>query len=355
MSTPNPYIEIAGRRVGPDYPCYIIAELSANHGQDFDEAVRLIHAAAQTGADAIKLQTYRPDTITLDSDLPHFKIDGGTLWDGKKLFDLYGEAYTPWDWQPKLKEIANELGMDLFSSPFDDTAVDFLEAMDVPCHKIASFEMTHIPLLRKVASTGKPVIMSTGMATLGEIDESVRALRAAGCDELVLLKCTSAYPAPPEEANIRTIPHLAASFGVPAGLSDHTMGTAVPVAARALGACVVEKHFTMSREVEGPDSAFSLEPHEFAQMVQAVRTTEKALGEIVFEPTPKQVYSKKFRRSIFATRAIAAGEELTPENTAVLRPSDGLEPKHYDAVLGSRASQAIERGTPIHWHHIEAR
>lgn len=346
------YVEINGRRVGADYPCYIVAELSANHGQDFDEALRLIDAAAEAGADAIKLQTYTPDTITLDSDLPHFRIDGGTLWDGKKLYDLYGEAYTPWDWQPKLKEYAGKLGLDLFSSPFDETAVDFLEAMDVPAHKIASFEMTHMPLLRKVAATGKPVIMSTGMATLAEIDESVRTLREAGCAQLILLKCTSAYPAPPEESNIRTIPHLSDTFDTPAGLSDHTMGVSVPIAARALGACMIEKHFTISRDVPGPDSAFSLEPAEFKEMVDAVRTTERALGKVLYEPTPKQVYSKKFRRSIFATRHIAAGEPFTPENTAVLRPSDGLEPKHYDELLGKPASQDIERGTPIHWKHV---
>lgn len=346
------YITINGRKIGPQYPAYIIAELSANHNGDFDEAKRLIEAAHQAGADAIKLQTYTPDTITLDSDLPHFKIDGGTLWDGRKLYDLYNEAYTPWDWQPKLKEFAGEFGMDLFSSPFDETAVDFLEAMDVPAHKVASFEMTHVPLLQKIAATGKPVIMSTGMATLGEIDESVRTLRAAGTTDLVLLKCTSAYPAPAEEANIRTIPHMADAFDVPTGLSDHTMGIAVPVAARALGACLIEKHFTISRDVPGPDSAFSLEPAEWRAMVDAIRMTEAALGEVLYEPTEKQVNSKKFRRSIFAKRPIEPGERFTTENIGVYRPSNGLEPKYFDAVLGSVATEHIPHGTPIVWKHV---
>ncbi len=346
------YVEINGRRVGPDEPCYVIAEMSANHHQDFDEAKRIVEAAAKAGADAIKLQTYTPDTITLDADLPHFKIEGGTLWDGRKLYELYAEAYTPWDWQPKLKEFAEEFGLDLFSSPFDETAVDFLEEMDVPCHKIASFEMTHVPLLRKVAETGKPIIMSTGMASLGEIEESLQAIADAGGEQVVLLKCTSAYPAPPEEANIRTIPHIRETFGVPTGLSDHTMGIAVPVVARSVGACVIEKHLTMSREVPGPDSDFSLEPDEFGAMVDAVRVAEKALGEVSYGPTSKQVASKKFRRSVFAVCDIDAGEPFTPENVKVLRPSDGLEPKHYDEVLDTSAARDITRGTPIGWNDL---
>lgn len=345
-------IQLGGRPIGAGHPCYIVAELSANHHQNFDEALRLIEAAKEAGADAIKLQTYTPDTLTLDSDLPHFVIDG-TIWEGRRLYDLYGEAYTPWDWQPKLAEFARDLQMDLFSTPFDDTAVDFLEAMDVPCHKIASFELTHLPLLEKVAKTGKPIIMSTGMATAEEIEESVRTIAEAGGDQLVLLKCTSAYPAPPEEANLRTIPDLRDRFEVPAGLSDHTMGLEVPIAAVALGACVIEKHFTRSRDVEGPDSAFSLEPHEFARMVEAVRTTEAALGTVTYELTPKQEVSVRFRRSVFATRDIAPGERLTEENVAVLRPCVGLGPKHFRELLGRTASRAIQRGEPLEWDGVD--
>ncbi len=347
-------IEIAGRTVGDGAPCYIVAEMSANHNQDFDQARRIIDAAAEAGADACKLQTYRPDTITLDSDLPHFRIAGGTLWDGRTLFDLYGEAFTPWEWHADLKAHAESLGMDLFSTPFDDTAVDFLEALDVPCHKIASFEMTHLPLLKKIAATGKPIIMSTGMATLGEIETSVATIRAAGNDQIVLLKCTSAYPAPAAEANIRTIPHLSKTFGVPAGLSDHTMGIAVPIAARALGACLVEKHFTTSRDLPGPDSSFSLEPHEFRAMVDGIRTAEAALGEVMYRPTEKQITSLKFRRSLFAVTDIAAGDALTPDNVKVLRPSDGLAPLHYDEVIGRHAACVIPRGTPIQWNHVRS-
>lgn len=344
-------IEIAGRSVGQGHPCYIVAELSANHNQDFDEARRLVELAREAGADAVKLQTYTADTLTLDSDLPHFVIEG-TIWEGRRLHDLYKEAYTPWDWQPKLAEFANELGMDLFSTPFDDTAVDFLEEMGVPVHKVASFEMTHLPLLEKVAKTGKPIIMSTGMATADEIEESVRTIRQAGGDQLVLLKCTSAYPAPPEEANLRTIPDLRERFGVAVGLSDHTMGLEVPLAAVALGACVIEKHFTRSRDQPGPDSAFSLEPHEFAQMVKSVRVTESALGVVSYDLTPKQRVSTKFRRSLFAVRDIAAGEALTSENVQVLRPATGLEPRHFHAVLGRTATRPIGRGEPIAWDMI---
>src|SRR5215471_7842533 len=262
------FIRINGRRIGRGYPTYIVAEMSANHGQNFDQAVSIIEAAKASGADAIKLQTYTPDTLTIDCGRESFQING-TLWAGRKLYDLYSEAYTPWEWQPKLQQVARKLGLDLFSTPFDDSAVDFLEAMNVPAHKIASFEIVDIPLIRRIARTGKPIIMSTGMTTLAEIEEAVTAAREAGCRELVLLKCTSAYPAPPEEMNLQTIPHLARTFDVPVGISDHTMGVAVPVAAVALGACIIEKHFTLSRSEPGPDSAFSLEPEEFRQMVEA--------------------------------------------------------------------------------------
>lgn len=344
--------EINGRKIGAGYPCYIIAELSANHNQNFDEALRLIDAAAAAGADAIKLQTYTADTITLNCDSPLFQV-AGTIWEGRTLHDLYSEAYTPWDWQPKLKEYANSLGLDLFSSPFDFTAVDFLESMDVPAYKIASFENVDIPLVKKVGATGKPTIMSTGMATLAEIDEAVHAFFSTGNRQLVLLKCTSAYPAPPEEANLRTIPHMAEAFGVPTGLSDHTMGTAVPVVAVSLGACVIEKHFTLSREVEGPDSAFSLEPHEFRQMVDAVRVAEKALGAVKYEVTEKQKASVVFRRSLFAVEDIDEGEVFTSTNVRSIRPGYGLHTRYLDDVMGHRSRQKISKGTPLDWSLID--
>ena len=269
-------IKIGDRNVGHELAVYVVAELSANHNQEFNQAVQLIKAAKAAGADAVKLQTYTPDTITIDCDNEYFRIGKGTIWEGRTLYDLYTEAYTPWEWQPKLKEIANDLGMDLFSTPFDKTAVDFLEKMDVPAYKIASFELVDIPLIQYVAQTGKPIIQSTGMATLAEIDEAITAAREAGCKEIALLKCTSAYPAEPEEMNLRTIPHMAEAFCVPVGLSDHTLGIAAPVAAVALGACIAEKHFTLSRSIPGPDSAFSLEPHDFKAMVEAIRISEKA-------------------------------------------------------------------------------
>ncbi|MCW8138884.1 MAG: pseudaminic acid synthase, partial [Planctomycetota bacterium] len=290
-------MKIGEREIGPGHPTFVVAELSANHHQRFDEAVELVRAAKAAGADAVKLQTYTADTMTIASERPEFRVRGGMLWDGRLLHDLYQEAYTPWEWQPKLKDLAEELGLECFSTPFDATAVEFLEAMNVPAHKVASFEVVDLPLLERIGRTGKPVIMSTGMATLAEIDEAVRTLRGAGCPALALLKCTSAYPAPPEAANLRTIPHLAAAFGVVAGLSDHTLGTAVPVAAVALGAYVIEKHFTLSRDVPGPDSAFSLEPPEFRQMVDAVRVAEQALGAVTYGPSQHERAGLAFRRS----------------------------------------------------------
>lgn len=350
-STMTPHIEINARRIGPGYPTYIIAEMSANHNQQFDQAVRIIEAAKEAGADAVKLQTYTPDTITIDCSNEYFRVKG-TLWEGRTLYDLYGEAYTPWDWQPKLKEIANDLGLDLFSSPFDDTAVDFLETMVVPAYKVASFENIDIPLLRKIATTGKPVIMSTGMATLAEIDEAVQTLRVAGTEQLALLKCTSAYPSPPEEMNLRTIPHLAEAFDVPVGLSDHTLGTAVPVAAVTLGACIVEKHFALLRAVPGPDSAFSLEPQEFKAMVEAIRTAERATGSVHYGIGRKETESRAFRRSLFVVKDMRAGEEFTVETVRSIRPADGLHTRFLDQVLGRHASRDIERGTPLAWNLV---
>jgi len=343
------YVEINGSKIGVGQPTYVVAELSANHRQEFTEAVTLIEAAKNAGADAIKLQTYTPDTITINSDAWPFRIDGGTLWDGSTLYDLYSEAYTPWEWQPELKEIANDLGLDLFSTPFDNTAVDFLEEMEVPAYKIASFEIVDLPLIRQVAQTGKPIIMSTGMATLAEIDEAVHTARETGATQVALLKCTSAYPAPPEEMNLRTIPHLAQAFDVPTGLSDHTLGIAVPVAAVALGACIVEKHFTLSRDIPGPDSAFSLEPQEFKVMVDAIRVAEKALGEVRYGVAEREVASRVFRRSLFVVQDVKAGEAFTEKNVRSIRPGYGLHTRYLGEVIGRYASQDITRGTPLTW------
>lgn len=342
------HASIGGRRVGPGEPAYVVAEMSANHEHELDRARRIVEAAAETGADAIKLQTYRPDTITIDSDRPPFRIEEGP-WAGQTLYDLYGEAYTPWEWHGELRDLAHDLDLDFFSTPFDPTAVEFLEDLGVPVYKIASFEALDLPLIRRVASTGKPLILSTGMTRLAEIDDAVRAVREAGGRELILLKCTSSYPAPPEEAHLRTIPHLSEAFGVPAGLSDHTLGTAVPTAAVTLGACVVEKHLTLSRESGGPDSGFSLEPDEFGRMVDAVRTAEKALGEVRYGPTKSQEESTVFRRSLFVVDDVAEGEAFTRENVRSIRPGDGLAPKHLDAVIGREAAHDVERGTPLDW------
>jgi len=342
------YIEINGRKVGSGFPVYTIAELSANHRQQFDEAVKLIEAAKDAGADAVKLQTYTPDTITIDVDSDLFLRTEG-LWAGRTLYDIYSEAYTPWEWQPKLKRVADELGIDLFSSPFDKTAVDFLEEMGCPAYKVASFEIVDIPLIEYIASKGKPIIMSTGMATLAEIDEAVQAARMAGVSQIALLKCSSVYPAPTEEMNLRTIPHLAEAFELPVGLSDHTLEIAVPVTAVAVGACIVEKHFTLSRSIPSPDSAFSLEPDEFKAMVGAIRTTEKALGEVRYGTNAQEDKSRVFRRSLFAVQDIKAGELFTEKNVRSIRPDYGIHPRFLKDVMGRRAGQDIERGTPISW------
>jgi pseudaminic acid synthase len=345
-------IKIGEQYIGQGKPVYVIAELSANHCGSFDEAVKLIHAAKEVGADAVKLQTYTPDTLTLKSDKPEFRIRSGTPWDGRTLYELYGEAYMPWDWQPKLKHVADELGITLFSSPFDKTAVDFLETIGVPAYKVASFEIVDIPLIEYIAGKGKPVIISTGMATLAEIEEAVSAARKAGASQIALLKCTSAYPAPPEEMNLRTIADLAERFKLPVGLSDHTLGIAVPVAAVALGACIIEKHLTLSRDVPSPDSAFSLEPAGFKAMISAIRTAEKALGEVRYEVSPQEVGSRIFRRSLFIVQDVKQGELFTEENVRSIRPGHGLHPRHLKEVLGRRAKQDIQRGTPLSWELI---
>ncbi len=344
---------INGRDIGPGKSVYIIAEMSANHNQEFEQAVRILEAAREAGVDAVKLQTYTPDTLTINCSNEHFQIESGTIWEGRNLYDLYGEAYTPWEWQPRLKEIAHELGLDLFSTPFDPTAVDFLEEVGMPAYKVASFEVVDLPLLQRIARTGKPIIMSTGMASLAEIDEAVRTIREGGGSELALLKCTSAYPAPPEEMNLRTIPHLAEAFGVPTGLSDHTLGIAVPVVAVTLGACIIEKHFTLSREISGPDSTFSLEPYEFKAMVDAVRTAEQALGLVSYKVTEKEKASQVFRRSLFVVMDMKAGDVFTEENVRSIRPGYGLHTRHLEDILGRTASQDIPRGTPLNWSLIQ--
>ncbi len=346
-------IHVGERFVGPGHRVYIVAELSANHGQDFDRAARLIDEAKRAGADAVKLQTYTPDTITLNSDREYFHIGGGTMWDGRTLHHLYAEAFTPWEWQPKLKRVANDLGLDLFSSAFDATAVDFLEEMGVPAHKVASFELVDLPLIRRMARTGKPLILSTGMATLEEIAEAVETARSSGATELLLLKCTSAYPASPGEMNLRTIPELQKRFHTPAGLSDHTFGIAVPVAAAALGACFIEKHLILSRSDGGADSAFSLEPPEFRSMVDAVRIAEQSLGQVHFGSSEREMASRQFRRSLFVVRDMKAGDAFAAENVRSIRPAAGLHPRHYFEILGRRAQCEIERGTPLTWELIE--
>jgi N-acetylneuraminate synthase len=345
-------VEVKGRRIAPGSPTYIVAEMSANHGGTLEHAINVVREAANCGADAVKLQTYTAGTLTISSDAPPFLIEGDSPWAGRTLFDLYQEAYTPWEWQPDLKKVADELGIDLFSTPFDDTAVDFLEEMDVPAHKVASFENVDLPLLRKIARTGKPIIMSTGMATLGEIDEAVRTLREAGADQLVLLKCTSAYPAPPDEMNLRAIPHLAEAFGVPAGLSDHSMDHAVAIASVALGACVIEKHFTLSRSIPGPDSSFSLEPSEFKALVASVRVAEKALGRVCYGVSEREASSRVFRRSLFVVKDVSAGEVFTKENVRSIRPGHGLHTRHMEDIMGRRAAHNISRGTPLSWDHV---
>lgn len=352
MTSLNSIVEIGGREIGPGRPVYIVAELSANHRQNFEEAVRLVNAAKEAGADAVKLQTYTPDTITIKCDADLFRHGKDSLWADRTLYDLYTEAYTPWEWQPKLKHLAEDLGVTLFSSPFDHTAVDFLEEMNLPAYKIASFETVDLPLIKRVARTGKPMIISTGMATLAEIDEAVLAASEAGATQIILLRCASAYPADPGEINLRTIPHLARTYGTPCGLSDHTLGTAVPIAATALGACMIEKHLTLSRDDHSLDSPFSLEPQEFGQMVDEIRTAEKALGDIFYGVTEREAGSRVFRRSLFAVTDIKAGDVLTEDNMRSIRPGYGLSPKYYDILLGKSVNRDIRKGTPVTWELI---
>ena len=346
-------IEIAGRKIGSAHPCYIIAELSANHGHKLENALTLVRVAKESGADAIKLQTYRADTITIDCDADLFMIGKGTAWEGQKLYDLYEEAHLPWEWHEAIFDEAKKLGLHCFSSPFDDTAVDFLEDLGTPAYKIASFELVDHGLIARCASTGKPMILSTGMASKEEVAEAVNVARDHGCDQLALLKCVSAYPAPAEEMHLSTINELSSQHHCPAGLSDHTLGITIPVAAATLGASIIEKHFTLRRSDGGPDSHFSLEPEEFKSMVQAVRDAQSAIGTPSYEVTPAQEASRQFRRSLFAVKDIAAGEQLTSENVRSIRPGHGLAPKHLGEVLGKTAVSPIPFGTPLTWELFE--
>lgn len=340
-------IKINKKPVGKGFPVYIIAEMSANHHQNFAEAEAILKAAADAGADAVKIQTYTADTMTIDCSNKYFRIGKGTVWEGRGLYELYKEAYTPWEWQPKLKKIAEKLKIDFFSTPFDESSVDFLEKMKVPAYKIASFELTDIPLLKRVARTGKPVIMSTGMSAINEIDEAVRTLKKYGTGGMALLKCTSAYPSLPEEMNLNTIPDMIKRFKLPVGLSDHSLELAIPVAAVGLGTCIIEKHFTISRKIPGPDVTFSLEPDEFREMVHSIRIAEKALGKVNYRPSAEEKHSRVFRRSLFAVKDIEKGENFTKKNIRVIRPSYGLHPRCYDTVLGKKAVCGIQRGMPL--------
>ena len=344
-------ITIGQRPVGPTQRPFIIAEMSGNHNQSLDRALALVDAAADAGVDALKLQTYTADTISMDTGFV-IREDGQSLWEGKSLYQLYKEAYTPWEWHAPIFERARQRGLLAFSSPFDESAVDFLEALDVPAYKIASFENAHWPLLRRVAATGKPVIVSTGAATLSEIDEAVRVLRGAGCRELVLLKCTSTYPASPATTNLRTLPVLAETFNCPVGLSDHTLGVGASVAAVALGACVIEKHFTLRRTDGGVDSAFSLEPAELRLLVDETIRAHQALGTVQLCVQASEEKSRIFKRSIYVARPIAAGEPLTADNLRIIRPGDGLLPRFWDVVLGRPAARNLTPGTPLTWEAL---
>ncbi len=344
-------MRIGGREIGTEFPAYIIAEMSANHAGSLKRAKEIIHAAKESGADCIKIQTYTPDTMTIDCDNPYFYISKGT-WDGENLYRLYEKAYTPWEWQQELKEEAEKAGIDFLSTPFDKTSVDFLEGLGVTAYKIASFELVDLPLVTYVAAKGKPIILSTGMSSLGEIEEAVAAIRSAGNDQIVLLRCASAYPAITDDMNLRTMQNMADTFQVPVGLSDHSMGSVGAITAVALGAAVIEKHFCLDRSIENPDSSFSMNPQEFRKMVQDVRQAQRAVGTVKYGVSRQEESSIVFRRSIFCVKDIRKGEKLTEENIKVIRPGYGLKPKYYAQVLGQTALQDIERGTPLQFSLI---
>jgi pseudaminic acid synthase len=339
---------IADRLIGRDHPPFVIAEMSGNHNQSLDRALQIVEAVAQTGAHALKIQTYTPDTMTLDLDEREFRIsDPNSLWAATSLYKLYGEAQTPWEWHEPIFKRARELGLIAFSTPFDDSAVDFLEELNVPCYKIASFENTDVQLIKKVAATGKPLIISTGLANIAELDETVRAAREAGCNEIILLKCTSTYPATPENTNISTIPHMRNLFNCEVGLSDHTMGVGVSVASVALGASVIEKHFTLNRKDGGVDSAFSLEPYEFSQLVTETQNAWLALGQISYGATKAEEKSLQFRRSLYIVQDLKAGETLTNENVSAIRPGFGLPTKYLNYFIGKKIKSNAIKGTPL--------
>jgi pseudaminic acid synthase len=343
-------MKIANISIGKDSPPFVIAEMSGNHNQSLERALEIVEAAAKTGAHALKIQTYTPDTMTLDLDEREFHIsDPKSLWAGTSLYKLYGQAYTPWEWHEAIFKRAKELGIIAFSTPFDATAVDFLESLDVPCYKIASFENTDLPLIRKVAATGKPMIISTGMANIAELDDTVRAARQAGCQDLVLLKCTSTYPATADNTNILTIPHMRELFGCEVGLSDHTMGVGVSVASVALGATVIEKHFTLNRADGGVDSSFSMEPAEMTQLVVETERAWQALGHVAYGPTAAEEKSIVFRRSLYVVKDLQAGEKLTADNVRAIRPGLGLPTKYLEQVLGKTVKQSVARGTALSW------
>lgn len=346
----NKRIEIGNHVIGEKERTYIIAEMSANHNMDFVRAVDIIKAAKESGADAVKIQTYKPDTITLDCDNPCFQINQGTLWDGRTLYKLYEEAYTPWEWQPELKKIANDLGMDFFSSPFDFSSVDFLEDMDVPAYKIASFEITDIPLIKKVAKLGKPVIISTGIATLADIELALNTCKEVENNDVILLKCCSAYPTPYSDMNLKTMVSMAETFDCITGLSDHSMGGTVAGASVALGARIVEKHLTLSREDGGVDSSFSMEPQEFKKMVDDIRVIEEALGTVTYELSKKQLAEREHARSLFIAKDMKAGDVFTKDNLKSVRPGCGLHTKHFEDLLGKRVSRDVKLGTPMAWN-----
>lgn len=345
-------ITIGNRRIGNGNPPFIIAEMSGNHNHSLDRALGIVKAAAKAGAHAFKIQTYTPETMTLNIQDGDFMIESNGLWKGKSLFELYKEAYTPWEWHQPIFDCCKKLGMIPFSTPFDETSLEFLETLDVACYKIASFENNDIPLLRKVASKGKPMIISTGMASLGEIENLVKTIKDAGCDDFILLKCTSSYPASPENTNLNTIPYLRDVFHCQVGLSDHTLGVGAAVASVALGSTVIEKHFTLNRDEGGVDSAFSLEPEEFAELVRETDTAWKSLGRVSIGPTKEEEHSLQFRRSIYISRDVKAGEVLTMENISVIRPGFGLDPKYYDLLLGKQIKRDLKIGTPLSWEQL---
>ncbi|MUL09199.1 pseudaminic acid synthase [Aliivibrio fischeri] len=348
----NNYIEIDGNKIGPAYKPYIIAELSANHNGDINKAFQIMEEAKKAGADAIKLQTYRADTITIDCDKEDFQIRDG-LWDGRTLYELYEWAHTPWEWHKPLFEKAKELDITIFSSPFDFTAVDLLEELDAPAYKIASFELVDLALIKRVAQTGKPMIMSTGMANQEEIQEAIDTARNNGCEELVVLHCVSGYPAPAEQYNLKTIADISERFDVLSGLSDHTIDNATAVASVVLGACLIEKHVTLDRSGGGPDDSFSLEAHELAQLCKDTKTAWQAMGKVNYERTEAEKGNVKFRRSLYVVKDIKEGEEFTPENVKSIRPGFGLAPKYYDDVIGKRATKFISQGTALSFDLVE--